>query len=66
MRAGLKQTHLAERLGKPQSFVSKYEHGERMLNIVEFLWIARAMGADPAAIITEFESRRPVDESDPL
>lgn len=45
--AGLTQVGLARKLGRPQSFVSKYERGERRLDVVEFLDIARAIGIDP-------------------
>ena len=44
--AGLRQVDLAERLGKPQSFVSKVENGERRLDVVELIVMARAMGVD--------------------
>jgi transcriptional regulator with XRE-family HTH domain len=36
-QAGLRQADVAERLGQPQSYVSKYESGERRLDVVE-LW----------------------------
>lgn len=49
--AGLTQQELASRLGKPQSFVSKYEKGERRLDILEFVRIAETVGADYRAII---------------
>ncbi len=50
-RAGLTQQKLASRLGKPQSFVAKYEGGERRLDVVEFVVIARAIGADPVRMV---------------
>jgi transcriptional regulator with XRE-family HTH domain len=50
-KAGLNQTELALRLGKPQSYVAKYEGGERRLDVVEFLAVARAIGADPTRLI---------------
>lgn len=49
--AQLRQVDLAERLGKPQSFVSKYETGERRLDVVEFLVIAKQIGLDPHRLI---------------
>lgn len=51
--SGLTQQQLAERLGKPQSYVSKYERGERRLDVVEFLWIARALNIDPCRILKD-------------
>jgi transcriptional regulator with XRE-family HTH domain len=50
--AGLTQQALALRLEKPQSFVAKYEGGERRLDVVEFIAIARALGADPLKLMT--------------
>jgi transcriptional regulator with XRE-family HTH domain len=49
--AGLTQHALALRLKKPQSFVAKYEGGERRLDVVEFIAIARALGADPLKLM---------------
>src|SRR5882762_9793315 len=49
--AGLTQHALAVRLKKPQSFVAKYEGGERRIDVVEFIAIARALGADPLKLI---------------
>ena len=45
--AGLSQAALARRLVKPQSFVSKFERGERRLDVVEFKQVAEAVGIDP-------------------
>ncbi|WP_390620440.1 helix-turn-helix domain-containing protein [Gimesia panareensis] len=35
---------MAERLGRPQSFVSKYESGERRLDILELYDVCEALG----------------------
>ena len=51
--AGLTQIDLAKRLKKPQSFIAKYEGGERRIDVVEFLAITRAMGADPIRILRD-------------
>ena len=55
--AGLTQVSLAKRLGRPQSFVSKYERGERRLDVIEFLEVARALSLDPVRIIHDLERR---------
>jgi ribosome-binding protein aMBF1 (putative translation factor) len=51
--ANLKQADLAKKLKKPQSFISKYERGERRLDIVEFLEVTKAIGINPHTIIDE-------------
>lgn len=48
--AGVTQTTLAEQLGKPQSFVAKFEGLERRLDIVEFFAIADAIGLHRSAL----------------
>jgi transcriptional regulator with XRE-family HTH domain len=45
--AEMTQADLAVRLQKPQSFVAKYENGERRLDVVEFIEIARALSIPP-------------------
>jgi transcriptional regulator with XRE-family HTH domain len=52
---GLTQVDLAQRLARPQSFVSKYERGERRLDVVEFLEVAKAIGSDPFKLLKELE-----------
>lgn len=47
--AGLTQQDVASRLGEHQSFVSRYETGERRLDVVEFLDVSAAMGIDPVS-----------------
>ncbi|GEC55726.1 transcriptional regulator with XRE-family HTH domain [Bradyrhizobium japonicum] len=53
-KAGIRQHGLAKKLGKPQSFVAKYEGGERRLDVVEFITIAEALGANPAKLFKQF------------
>ena len=49
--AGVTQQQLADKLGRPQSFVAKYENGERRLDVVEFVEIAKHLGTDSRDII---------------
>ncbi len=50
-KAKLSQTEVAARLGKPQSYVAKYEGGERRLDVVEFIAVCDALAVDPLRII---------------
>lgn len=43
-KAGVRQADLARRLGRPQSYVSKYESGERRLDVIELLAVCSALG----------------------
>lgn len=52
--ADMRQQALAKKIGRPQSFVAKYEGGERRLDVVEFIAIAHALGADPVKLIRDF------------
>lgn len=45
--ADLTQVDVAKRLKKPQSFVSKYETGERKLTVGDFIVVCRVLGVDP-------------------
>jgi transcriptional regulator with XRE-family HTH domain len=47
---GLTQSELAQRLGKHQSFVSKYESGERRLDVMEFVSVCDALGVEAKAL----------------
>ncbi len=49
--AGLTQQQVAEKLNRPQSFVAKYEGGERRLDVIEFIAVARALGKDPSTLV---------------
>jgi transcriptional regulator with XRE-family HTH domain len=49
----LTQAEVAKRLSKPQSFVAKYERGERRLSAIEFIHVARALGVEPVALLRQ-------------
>ncbi|GLQ11460.1 transcriptional regulator [Devosia yakushimensis] len=51
---GLTQADVASLIGRPQSFVAKYEGGERRIDVVEFLAIAQALNADPQSLFSAF------------
>jgi transcriptional regulator with XRE-family HTH domain len=55
-KAGLTQQDVADRLGRPQSFVAKYEGGERRLDVVEFLQVAAAVNSDPTRILRALQA----------
>ena len=57
--AGLNQNELAELLDKPQSFVSKFETGERRLDLIELRHVCTAMGITLAQLVQRFEAEAP-------
>lgn len=54
--AGLRQADLAELLGKPQSFVSKYEAGERRLDVLELRQVSKALGVPLTEFVVRLEA----------
>lgn len=60
---GITQAEVAAKLGKPQSYVSKYERGERRLDIVELIAVANALSTDPVQLFTQLLSHKPLLES---
>lgn len=52
-KSGQTQTEVAVRLGVSQSFVSKYELGERRLDVIEFLRIADILNANANNLIRQ-------------
>jgi transcriptional regulator with XRE-family HTH domain len=55
VEAGLTQSELASRLGTDQTFVSKYESGERRLDILELRELCQAIGTDFLAFIRKLD-----------
>ncbi len=56
-KAGLTQQQLASQLGRPQSYVAKYEGGERRLDVVEFIDIARALNIEVGRAVREVAAK---------
>ncbi|MER8377493.1 helix-turn-helix domain-containing protein [Mesorhizobium sp. M1406] len=55
---GVTQTKVADMLGRPQSFVAKYEGGERRLDVIEFLDVAEALDIDPCELLAQMRRCR--------
>ncbi len=58
--SGLTQHDVAEQLKRPQSYVSKYENGERRLDLLEFLEVASVLNIDVVAFIKTLQ--QPLDD----
>ncbi|MCB0744680.1 MAG: helix-turn-helix transcriptional regulator [Ignavibacteriae bacterium] len=54
-RAGLTQIQLAEKLEKPQSYVSKYEIGDRNLDFIEVIYVCNACNENPENLLNMFK-----------
>ena len=57
--SGLTQVQIAKALGKPQSYISKYENGERRLDFPEFIKIADVLGINVVSFLEEFRAAVP-------
>jgi transcriptional regulator with XRE-family HTH domain len=53
-QCGLTQAALATVLRQHQSFISKYESGERLLSFVETIDLCRALDLDPKTLLKEY------------
>jgi transcriptional regulator with XRE-family HTH domain len=53
--AGLTQRQLAAKLKRSNSFVWKLEAGERQVNVLEFIEIARVLGVKASALMADIE-----------
>ena len=56
-QAGLTQQQLAQQLGKPQSFVSNYERGQRRLDVLELLAVLDVLEAEPRKVFSDILAR---------
>lgn len=55
--AGLSQVQVAEGVGRPQSFVSKYERGDRRLDFTEFMELAEVLSIDMQVFIDTYQEK---------
>ena len=55
--AGMSQRALADRLKRSDSYISKFEAGERRLEVCEFIELCEAIGASPAQLISRIHRR---------
>lgn len=62
-QSGLTQAQLADRVQKDQTFISIIERGQRRVDVLEFVALARAMEADPARLFAEVLKRLPAKPS---
>ena len=53
---GITQAELGKRIGQRQTFVSKFELGERRLDVVEYVTVCRALGIEPCELLNSAES----------
>lgn len=54
--SGLTQMQIAESLSKPQSYISKYERGERRLDFPEFVELADILGVDVVTFVKDYQA----------
>ena len=56
-KSGLKQQQVADTLNTHQSYIAKVEGGERRIDVVEFMELARALGVVPSALLKKLEKQ---------
>jgi len=49
--AGIRQAELARRVGKTQTFVARFEAGQRRIDAIELLALCEIIGIDPIKLI---------------
>ncbi|WP_395061150.1 helix-turn-helix domain-containing protein [Paraburkholderia silvatlantica] len=56
---GLLQQDVADKLGRPQAYISKVESGVRRLDLIELMDILRVLETDPHLFIDDLLSQTP-------
>ena len=54
-KAGFTQQELANKIGRQQSFIAKYEGGERRLDLIELIEIARNLKLEISSLISKLK-----------
>jgi transcriptional regulator with XRE-family HTH domain len=49
--AGIRQAELARRVGKTQTFVARFEDGQRRIDAIELLALCEIIGVDPVKVV---------------
>jgi len=55
--AGMRQADVAAKMGKPQSFVSNYESGERRLDLLELQTLCEVLGIKLVDFVKRFQGK---------
>lgn len=58
-QSGMKQEELAALIGKDQSYISNIERGQRRVDVMEFIVLARALKTDPEQLFSQIVSKLP-------
>ena len=58
LEAGMHQAEVASKLGKPQSFVSNYESGERRLDLLELQMVCEVLGVPVVEFVGRFDKEQ--------
>ena len=58
-QSGMKQEELAAVIGKDQSYISNIERGQRRVDVLEFITLARAIGVNPVNLFADIVSNLP-------
>jgi transcriptional regulator with XRE-family HTH domain len=61
-KSGLTQQEVADALKTHQSYVAKVEGGERRIDVVEFMELAKALGVVPSNLLKKLESAVPTKD----
>jgi ribosome-binding protein aMBF1 (putative translation factor) len=65
LAAGLKQTELAERLGKPHSYISRIETSQIRVDVIELRTICSAMGVSFRNFVNQLEDELTEADAEP-